>query len=277
MLENPQNKTVSYDKWQGDQADLSLRDSLRITIDAALRLKPDGFKALMQLLEEAGCWIKRGAHISIKPPGGKRYIRLDSLGEEYTEESLRQALKGQRTHIPKIPRSNYTTSQVKRLIDVEAKLLEGKGKGYMVWAERNNIDAKAQSIIYLKENNIGSIVNAVTLVAGGILRESKVKKQQADIINPLLAKKEEISQSVHTRLAAIYDSLGDNACKRLEEIFKNQLNISIDALAQAQKVLKEEDIREEDLREKLKLADDILTRANNMLENTGILHKEAAN
>ena len=158
VLENPQNKTVSYDKWQGDQADLSLRDSLRITIDAALRLKPDGFDALMQLLEEAGCWIKRGAHISIKPPGGKRYIRLDSLGEEYTEESLRQALKGQRTHIPKIPRNDYTTSQVKRLIDVESKLREGKGKGYMVWAERNNIDAKAQSIIYLKENNIGSIV-----------------------------------------------------------------------------------------------------------------------
>ena len=157
VIENPQSKTVSYDKWQGDQAELSSRDSLRITIDAALRLKPDGFDALMQLLEEAGCWIKRGAHISIKPPNGKRYIRLESLGSEYTEESLLQTLKGQHTHIPKTPRNDYTVSQVKRLIEVEAKLREGKGKGYMVWAERNNIDAKAQSIIYLKENNIGSI------------------------------------------------------------------------------------------------------------------------
>ena len=157
VLENPQNKTVSYDKWQGDQADLSSRDSLRITIDAALRLKPDGFEALMQLLEEAGCWIKRGVHISIKPPNGKRYLRLDSLGTEYTENSLLQVLNSQRTHIPKTPRSDYTDCQVKRLIDVEAKLRQGKGKGYIVWVERNNIDAKAQSIIYLKENNIGSI------------------------------------------------------------------------------------------------------------------------
>ena len=39
----------------------------------------------MQLMEEAGCWIKRGAHVSIKPPGGERYIRLDSLGAEYSE------------------------------------------------------------------------------------------------------------------------------------------------------------------------------------------------
>ena len=32
-----------------------------------------------------------------------------------------------------------------------------KVEGYIVWAERNNIDAKAQSIIFLKEHNIGSI------------------------------------------------------------------------------------------------------------------------
>ena len=191
VLENPQNKTVSYDKWQGDQADLSFRDSLRITIDAALRLKPDGFDALMQLLEEAGCWIKRGAHISIKPPGGKRYIRLDSLGGEYTEESLRQTLKGQRTHIPKIPRSDYTTSQVKRLIDVEAKLREGKGMGYMVWAERNNIDAKAQSIIYLKENNIASIdeledqIRMLRAARNNLYASIRQKQDRMKVINQL--------------------------------------------------------------------------------------------
>ena len=157
VVQNPQNKTVSYEKWEGDQSKLTSRDSLRITIDTALRMQPDGFDALMQLMEEAGCWIKRGAHVSIKPPGGERYIRLDSLGVEYSEAKLRQVLDGHHVHIPKIPRSEYNYSQVKRLIDVEAKLREGKGKGYMIWAERNNIDAKAQSIIFLKEHNIGSI------------------------------------------------------------------------------------------------------------------------
>lgn len=44
---------------------------LRMTIDAALRMQPDSFDALMQLLEEAGCRVKRGAQISIKPPGGE--------------------------------------------------------------------------------------------------------------------------------------------------------------------------------------------------------------
>ena len=70
---------------------------------------------------------------------------------------MRRTLTGEHVHIPRIPRSEYTEPQVKRLVDIEKKLREGKGKGYQVWAERNNIDAKAQSVIYLKEHHIGSI------------------------------------------------------------------------------------------------------------------------
>ena len=77
-------------------------------IDAVLRMQPDGFDALMQLLEEAGCRIKRGAQISIKPPEGERYIRLDTLGQEYDEASLRRTLARDHVHIPKIPRGDYS-------------------------------------------------------------------------------------------------------------------------------------------------------------------------
>ena len=126
-------------------------------IDAVLRMQPDGFDALMQLLEEAGCRIKRGAQISIKPPEGERYIRLDTLGSEYDETSLRRTLAHDHVHIPKIPRGDFNGSQIKRLIDIEAKLRASKGKGFQVWAERNNIDAKAQMIIFLKEHQIDSL------------------------------------------------------------------------------------------------------------------------
>ena len=157
VIQNPQDKTVTYDKWQGNQRRFTHRDELRMIIDAALRMQPDGFDALMQLLEDAGCRIKRGAQISIKPPEGKRYIRLDTLGPEYDEASLRRTLAHDHVHIPKIPRGDFTESQVKRLIDIEAKLRASKGKGFQVWAERNNIDAKAQMIIFLKEHHIGSV------------------------------------------------------------------------------------------------------------------------
>lgn len=157
VIQNPRDKTVTYDKWQGNQRRFTHRDELRMIIDAALRMQPDGFDALMQLLEDAGCRIKRGAQISIKPPEGERFIRLDTLGPEYDEASLRRTLAHDHVHIPKIPRGDFNGSQVKRLIDIETKLHAGKGKGYQVWAERNNIDAKAQMIIFLKEHHIGSL------------------------------------------------------------------------------------------------------------------------
>ena len=157
VIREPMRQTVSYDQWQGSQRRFTHRDELRMIMDAALRMQPDGFDALMQLLEDAGCYIKRGAQISIKPPGGERYIRLDTLGPEYDEGSLRRTLSGDHVHIPKIPRSSFAKDQIKRLVDIEAKLRTGKGKGYQVWAERNNIDAKAQMVIFLKEHHIGSL------------------------------------------------------------------------------------------------------------------------
>lgn len=128
VIHDPQGKSVSYDKWQGNQKRFTHRDFLRMSIDAALLMQPDGFDALMQMLEDADCLIKHGAHISIKPPDGQRYIRLDTLGPEYDEVTLRWVLAGDHIHIPKIPRGDYTESQVKRLIDIEAKLIPEKEK-----------------------------------------------------------------------------------------------------------------------------------------------------
>lgn len=156
VIEYPKDKTVSYDKWQGEKAKITGRDVLRIIIDEALRMQPEGFDALMQLIEEAGCLIKRGARISIKPPNSRRFFRLDTLGAAYSEQALHATLSGDRVHIPRIPRSRYNGKQVELLIDIDRKLRAGKGKGYLKWAERHNTNAVARSMIYLKEHHIDS-------------------------------------------------------------------------------------------------------------------------
>ena len=78
------------------------------------------------------------------------------MGPEYTEAALEASLSGQRVHIPKRSRTQYTRKQIELLIDIEAKLRTGKGKRYERWAEKHNIDTLASSMIYLKENHIGS-------------------------------------------------------------------------------------------------------------------------
>ena len=177
IIREPENQTVTYDKWLGENAKASQRDILRMTIDAALRMQPDGFDALMQLFEEAGCRIKRGAQIGIKLPGAKRFIRLDTVGAEYTEEALRMSLAGKHVHIPKRSRGRMTKSQVERLIDIEAKLRSGKGKGYERWAERHNTDALASSMIYLKENHVGSYAELESRIQAALDARNALKSK----------------------------------------------------------------------------------------------------
>ena len=205
VITEPKNQTVTYDKWLGESAKASQRDILRMTIDAVLRMQPDGFDALMQLLEEAGCRIKRGAQISIKPPSAKRFIRLDTVGEEYTEETLRMCLAGKHVHIPKRSRGRMTKSQVERLIDIEARLRSGKGNGYERWAERHNTDALASSMIYLKENQIGSYAEIESRIQAALDGRDALKSN----IRAAQARMEEISRQkkailVYRRTKEVY-------------------------------------------------------------------------
>lgn len=205
VITEPKNQTVTYDKWLGESAKASQRDMLRMTIDAALRMQPDGIDALMQLLEEAGCRIKRNAQISIKLPGAERFIRLDTVGEEYTEESLRMCLAGKHVHIPKRSRGRMTKSQVERLIDIEAKLRSGKGKGYERWAERHNTDALASSMIYLKENRIGSYAELESRIQAALNEKDALKSK----VRAAQARMEEISRQkkaimVYRRTKEVY-------------------------------------------------------------------------
>ena len=101
--------------------------------------KPDGFDALMRLLADAGWQIKKGKQISLCPPGGSRFIRLDTLGEEYSEQALREAILGKRKHVQQPSRRMKKLKKVDLLIDIQAKIDQGKGAGYERWAKVFNV------------------------------------------------------------------------------------------------------------------------------------------
>ena len=58
-----------------------------------LKKETNSFDELMERLALEGYQIKRGKYLSIKPYGKERFTRLHKLGEEYSEEALRQFFK----------------------------------------------------------------------------------------------------------------------------------------------------------------------------------------
>lgn len=85
IIENPKRSKGHYGKWLGDNKPLNYSDKLRITIDDALAKKPNTLEEFLELMAVSGYQIKRGKHISFKSTEQKKFIRMRSLGEEYSE------------------------------------------------------------------------------------------------------------------------------------------------------------------------------------------------
>jgi hypothetical protein len=96
----PSGASKHYAEWNAEKnGKPTVRGLIRQDIDAALC---DAFtlQSFYEALQRRGYTVKRGAnvkHTAIKPPGSDRFVRLDSLGDGYTEADIRERLNESRT------------------------------------------------------------------------------------------------------------------------------------------------------------------------------------
>lgn len=154
VIENPKPHGLTYDKWLGNNAKPSHREIVRAVIDDILAKKPADFEAFLKLLEEQEFSIKRGKYLTLMHTDFKKAIRMDSLGEGYTEAELCSILSDEKEHTPKKRRNILASQKNTLLIDIEAKLRGGKGKGYERWAKIHNLKQMAQTVNYLREHSL---------------------------------------------------------------------------------------------------------------------------
>ena len=154
VIADPKRGKNHYGKWLGDKAKPTHRELLCGLIDAALLQKPDGFDALLKLLRDSGCEVRRrGNTLSLRHPDRKGFIRLSSING-YSEDALRAVLAGEKEHTPRKKRTQATRKKNTLLIDIEAKLQAGKGVGYERWAKVFNVKQMAQTYNYLREHGL---------------------------------------------------------------------------------------------------------------------------
>ena len=146
----------------------SNRDKLCAVIDnILLNEKPTDFEAFLQKLEQQGYEIKRGKHTSVKGTRQKRFIRFRTLGAGYSEDEIKAVIAREAEHRPH-QKQPPKEQPFHLLVDIQAKLSEGKSEGYARWAKRYNLKEMSKTLIFLQENKIGSIeemqerVNAAT-------------------------------------------------------------------------------------------------------------------
>ena len=89
------------------------------------------------------------------------------MGAGYSEDEIKAVLEGKAKHQP-YQKQPPKEQPFHLLVDIQAKLSEGKGEGYARWAKCYNLKEMSKTLIFLQENKIGSIeemqerVNAAT-------------------------------------------------------------------------------------------------------------------
>ena len=178
IVENPKHHGKSYNKWLGDQAKPSHRELLRVAIDNALSQKPADWDALLKLLQEAGYEIKPSKNPSFRCEGWGRSVRLDTLGENYSKDVLLSVIKGEKRHTPRKKKQiDQEPKRVNLLVDIQAKLQEGKGAGYARWARSFNLKQLAQTMNYLTDHGLLEYAALADKAAAATARHNELSAQ----------------------------------------------------------------------------------------------------
>ena len=166
IIEKPKlSKGYNRAEYLGSRKPPTGREKLQDIIDDVLCVGKS-FPDFLVALRRAGCEIKIGKQPSIKPPGSKKYFRMDTLGEDYTEAAIRERLSGKRDVVKRSASdgaaerktAEYAASQYRPtlLIDIEEKLQRGYGAGFEQYAKIQNLKEAAKTLIFLRDNGIGT-------------------------------------------------------------------------------------------------------------------------
>lgn len=155
----------------------TIRGELCSAMDDLISRKRKDFDEFLRMLQEAGYEIKLGKHISIKGRAQKKFIRLNSLGEGYSENALREKVARSNA---RLSRRETTPPTIDLLIDIQNRAL-GKGAGYECWTKEYNLKQTAKTLLFLQEHNIHSYeeleaaVNTTVSRADELLASIKAK------------------------------------------------------------------------------------------------------
>ena len=131
-------------------------ETLRKQIDSVLKKATtfEEFSAL--LMQEHGVAVKESrGRLSYCPTNRVKFITARKLSKKFEKKQVLAALAQNIRLAPTIqPIATDKPDRIQKLVDIQAKLKQGKGIGYERWAKKHNLKAMAQTLIFLEEKDL---------------------------------------------------------------------------------------------------------------------------
>ena len=129
-----------------------MKDTLRRQISSVLYHATSYEDFSDKLLQQYGIAVKesRGC-LGYLPTGRTKFIRAKYLGDKFDKAAVLAALQENAERKRTI---QFKPDRIGKLVDIQAKLKQGKGIGYERWAKKHNLKAMSQTLILLQEKGL---------------------------------------------------------------------------------------------------------------------------
>ena len=130
----------------------TVKDILRKQISSVLYRATSFEDFSDRLMQQYGIAVKESrGQLSYLPSGRTKFIRAKHLGDKFEKELVLAALKENAERKCTI---QFKPDRIGKLVDIQAKLKQGKGIGYERWAKKHNLKAMSQTLILLQEKGL---------------------------------------------------------------------------------------------------------------------------
>ena len=198
-----QNKGMGYKEYTEAKRGTSWKQKLKQTIDRIVITAKD-YDDFLRLMQEAGYEIKTGKYISFRAEGQERFTRSKTIGENYTEERIKERIAGR---TPRRSQRQTTPKGISLIGDIQERIRLIDSKGYEHKAKLTILKEAARTLNYLTENNLlqyADLEKKVEDVHGSYDRTGKeLKGVEARLreVQPLIK-----NISNYQRLKPVYDA-----------------------------------------------------------------------
>ena len=145
-----QNKGMGYKEYTEAKRGTSWKQKLKQTIDRLVITAKD-YDDFLRLMQEAGYEIKTGKYISFRAEGQERFTRSKTIGENYTEERIKERIAGR---TPRRSQRQTTPKGISLIGDIQERIRLIDSKGYEHKAKLTILKEAARTLNYLTENSL---------------------------------------------------------------------------------------------------------------------------
>ena len=226
-------KTNGKSWYENEQAKhgTSWKSKLQFDIDRMIKQSKD-WDEFLKKIADLGYEIKYGKHIAFKPKDKARFTRAKTIGEDYSEERLKERI-AEREFIKTPP----AKKRIGNVIDMNTNVKVKESKGYEYWATKHNLHTMAESIIYIREHGIKSVKQLDEYIQKTADERQNLQDQIKDIEKEM-QKLSTTMEQVHTvkKYRACYKEYTANPSdKAFFEEYKAQITLYENALSELKK------------------------------------------